>query len=520
MNSIDKMFLERWKRFDFSTWNETAVREQFIAPLLDILGYAKGTLNDILYEKKLKLNQPYHQVGRDRVKIDYVPTIRLKTFWIIEAKPGNKRQMDFGDLLQAHLYAIHPEIQARLIVLINGWEIRVYDALTTSTWDDPIYVCKQDNCNDTFDGLKKILSAQEMVAYQRSRILEMIKATFEIEVDEKRLTSFQSEFHSVMTDSLKTVKKNEQQLSMSAWREAQEKELELLRKSDDKQLLIRMDIPTDGTLVTANEYVRRILEADTENRSRLIDQLARNYLGRPHAIFRVNCAYIFARLLQQKLELRPDALIKDIPAFLKQIVTFNLSYFSEDKLSCALCHLDNTSLRLAKKMSLRLAMDVLAKFVEEEKKSRAIEDVIKNRPSVVKYMIGLFGLMGESFWRMFCGFNSADEIWNGIWMLEIIEKIIEGMPVKKYPDGDSDLLFFEYYGRGFDMLCVGTWDVLNRCADILKKSGVAEEILKDVPSSRDDAIKLIPPSRPQPDGWKPDDKMISYITLLLKINSP
>lgn len=509
---LDNIFIEKWKKYDFTDWNETDVREQFIAPLLDILGYAKGTVNNILREHSLTLSESYHRIGRQRVEIDYIPTIRLKTFWIIEAKPGNVKQMDFGDLLQAHLYAVHPEIQARFIVLINGWEIRLYDSLTIKAWDDPLYVCTQDNCETTFEGLKSILSADKMLSYQRARILEIIKATFDIELDEKELLSFQSDFRRTVSESLKTVKKNAREYSVLAWREAQKEELELLKATADNLLIIKMDIPIDGSLIVANEYIRRILEADAVNQSRLIDQVGKFYLGRPHAIFRVNTAYILGRLLEHKLELIPDAFIKNIPDFLKQVVASNFTYFEKNDVANALCHLDNASVRVAKKICLRFTMDILSKIVEQKKNLMAIEDMLKEQPTVAKYMIGLFGLMGESFWRMFCSLNNSNDIWNGIWMLERFEAVIEGLPAKKYPDNDSDLLFFEYYGKGFDMLCVGTWDVLRRCPAIPQSFDENNDIMKYAALSRDEVIELIPKASKPSEGWQPDEEMVKILT--------
>ena len=105
---IERQFTDFWKKIDFSEYNEMDIREEFIAPFLGVLGYSKNTINGIIREKSLELPEPFQRVGRKMIRIDYAPTIRLKSFWILEAKPGNIRQMDTGDLLQAYLYATHP----------------------------------------------------------------------------------------------------------------------------------------------------------------------------------------------------------------------------------------------------------------------------------------------------------------------------------------------------------------------------------------------------------------------------
>lgn len=56
---IETDFITEWKKTDFSSYNETDVRDNFIAPLLKILGYGKNTINDVLTEKTLKLQNSF-----------------------------------------------------------------------------------------------------------------------------------------------------------------------------------------------------------------------------------------------------------------------------------------------------------------------------------------------------------------------------------------------------------------------------------------------------------------------------
>lgn len=123
---IKKEFIDEWKRTDFSTYNEMDVRENFIAPLLKLLGYGKNKVNDVLTERSLKLTEPFQRIGRKNIRIDYMPTIRLKSFWIMEAKPGYA-ELEIGDFLQAYFYAVHPEVQVQYIVLCNGKRIDIYN---------------------------------------------------------------------------------------------------------------------------------------------------------------------------------------------------------------------------------------------------------------------------------------------------------------------------------------------------------------------------------------------------------
>jgi len=101
LSITERQFVDWWKRRDFFDWNESAVREEFIAPLLRVLGYAKGTVMDILYEKSVRLSEPYHRVGRKTIQIDYIPTIRLRNFWIIEAKPVCRKRWSLENFFKS-----------------------------------------------------------------------------------------------------------------------------------------------------------------------------------------------------------------------------------------------------------------------------------------------------------------------------------------------------------------------------------------------------------------------------------
>lgn len=510
IKGIDKLFLDRWTKMEFSDWNEADIREEFIAPLLIVLGYSKGTINDVVREKALILTKPYHRIGRKRISIDYIPTVRLKSFWIIEAKPGNKREMNYGDLLQAHLYAIHPEIKAPFIMLTNGWEIRIYDSLTVDSWQNPLYISTQEDCFETFEGLKQIVGAKQILSYQRKRVLDIIKDSFVVEIDEKQVEAFNTEVNKVLSEALLIVRENANQIRITSWKKAEEEEKENLRKLDIKLLMVHMDIPTDGRVVAAREYLRRIVDAEPEERNHLVDLLVMNYRARPHAIFRVLSTYVLLGLLKREIEVEKSLYVNSVKSSLDELVKANMTYWVQSPTSNALCHLDNITLRLAKKICIRLGMELLTELTEEKKRVLALEELLKDNPTVAKHMVGLIGFIGEYLWRQFCS-GSENEIWQGIWLLQTIEEMIEKIPIPKYPDGDSDLLFFESYGKGFDMLCVGTWDVLQHDVDILTKANISNEVINFALLSRNEVIDSIPSEKPRPAGWKPDENITNQM---------
>ena len=494
LTKSDELFLTNWVNLNFKSWNESDVREDFIAPLLSILGYSKGTVNDIIREKSLRLSEPFHRIGRKNVSIDYVPSVRLKSFWIIEAKPGKSKEMNFGDLLQAHLYAIHPEVQVPFIVLCNGWEIRVYDALHVRNWDDALFICKQDDCFTTFAELKTILSAESMLGYQRKRILQVVKDTFSVEIDENQLTAFQNDVNTLIHESYPIVRENVRQLRMATWKKQVEANQKQLEELDLKLLFVRMDIPTNARLTPALEFLRRVKNGSQQERQQLVDHLLMNYRSRRHAVFSAQCCFILLSLLEDNIEVAPSPYVRSVKSAFEEVTLGNLTYFSGNPLSHALAHLDNTSLRLAKKLGLRFAMDKLAKMTEEHNQTLTVEERLTNKQTVARMMVGFIGLLGEMLWREFCSLRSATEIWDGIWSLEILEKVIETLPSKSYPDSDSDLLFFESYGRGFDMLFMGTWDIIHGHEELLMEKEVSEEIINVSKMDREEALSSIPPS--------------------------
>ena len=447
LNEYDKLFIQKWKTQSFEGWKEIDIREDFLAPLLRHLGYAKNTVNDILREENRKLKAAYHRIGRSEVAIDYIPTLRLKKFWLIEAKSGAFKQMQLGDYLQAHFYAIHPEIQARYIVLSNGWEIKVYDALNCDSWDNPLLSCSQQTCDTTFEKLREFLSAKTMLSEIRRQILSTVEGSLKIEVDEDILKSLNCDFQSILSKARPIIRGNALNLQRKAWREAAEKEQQEIQTVDFNTLLIWMDVQTQTAPVYGREIVRRFMAALEPERKKMADKLAMTYRGRPHTIFRVHCVDTFARLFLEGIELQKSTYVHSTLGCLNELVTGNMEYYSHNDISNALVHLDNTSIRIAKKLVMRLLMKPLEKLVAGQKATLSKEDLLIHSPSVAKHMIPAMALNSERLWRKYCSASSAEEIWKGIWEMEALETILDKMPVPKYPDGDSDLLWFEHYGH-------------------------------------------------------------------------
>ena len=143
-----KQVLEGLARLDFTDKGESFVEQKFVTPLLECLGYETHKDYEVIRHgddgSTFKLRHPPVEKGalRDRTYIpDYVPTIRKKMFWIIEAKSPKRVPYPFADgyMVQGLQYCVHPEIQAKYLVTTNGAHTCVHDAHGVIFLDKDIY---------------------------------------------------------------------------------------------------------------------------------------------------------------------------------------------------------------------------------------------------------------------------------------------------------------------------------------------------------------------------------------------
>jgi hypothetical protein len=516
---LDQKFIKNWKSIDFTSWNESDIREDFVAPLLRLLGYAKGTVNDILREENLKLSKPYHRIGRKQVAIDYVPTLRLKKFWIIEAKPGKPKKMSFDDYLQAHLYANHPEMQVRYIVMCNGWEIRIYDALMSENWDDYLYKSSKEDCQNTFTDIKNFLHQKTMGKALRSQILAAIKESLLIEIDVNEAESLKKEVVRMYFDALPKIRENAQELKMAAWEAREKEDNEQLSKLSFERLCELFNTPTGIAPHISERMVKKFQDVNQEKIDDLIKKVCSTYRGRVSSAFRVHIVYVLCRLIEEGIQVKSSSYSKGVEASLSELVTANMKYWHHgelgnrmDQVSYALCHLDNICIRVAYKICNRSLMEPLTEILIAKKRSLSAEDFIKESPSVSEDMIGAFNLVNRLLWYKFRG-EETKQIWDIIWALEEFEEVIDKIPTKLFPNNDGLLYRFDLYGKNQDMLSLGTWDYLSRFKDRITLSS---DLMSIVDLSREEVLENIPQPLSKPENWKkPDDDMIELMRELI-----
>lgn len=121
--------------------NEADVREEVAAPLLQALGYRRGTENDILREFPLTYERLF--LGRKKTsdpplrgRPDYVLAVAGSARWVLEVKaPTEAISLDVIE--QAISYTRVPQISAAYAAVLNGQRIVVFHYSQKST-DSPL----------------------------------------------------------------------------------------------------------------------------------------------------------------------------------------------------------------------------------------------------------------------------------------------------------------------------------------------------------------------------------------------
>ena len=208
--------LKELSQLDFSTMNETDVREEYITPLLSLLGYKKNSDYEVEREETSNLIDMSINIGSTRLKLDYKFNIRKKYFWLIEAKTGKNKEITKENIAQAYLYSLHPDINCRFFAVCNGWYFNLYDRncwifkdIDTDIFT-PILQIKHEEMNEkTFNKLYSFLGSSEIIfKIKEDILLRDIQNTLEAEIYMDRLKEFQEKVDRIILNSSKTVREN------------------------------------------------------------------------------------------------------------------------------------------------------------------------------------------------------------------------------------------------------------------------------------------------------------------------
>jgi hypothetical protein len=164
---------------DFTSLNETDVREEIIAPLIRELGYRSATLHNVLREQSLRYPRIY--IGRKdekkdpplRGKADYILEAGGVVRWVIEAKAPTCT-IDADEIEQAWTYANHPEVCAVYFSLCNGKRLHIYQT-NRGPASVPILSVEYEQLsdNDTKAVLSNLLSPASILKDHPAQIVDI-----------------------------------------------------------------------------------------------------------------------------------------------------------------------------------------------------------------------------------------------------------------------------------------------------------------------------------------------------------
>jgi hypothetical protein len=187
--------LKRLSELDLSGLNETDVREAFLAPLIDTLGYIRGTDYTVLTEEQYQLNPFFLSVGSKRIKLDYRFTTYRTGFWLLEAKqiitssPNTPSPITDDMIGQAHFYAHHREVDCPLFGVSNGWFTNLYDRDSENPLE-PILSISQSDIIVHYPELYSLIGFDQITFGLKRRLLTRIQKILCADVDLSRGEEF------------------------------------------------------------------------------------------------------------------------------------------------------------------------------------------------------------------------------------------------------------------------------------------------------------------------------------------
>jgi hypothetical protein len=385
-------FVSQWRTLRVSPEQpEQAIREQILAPMLTMLGYGLRTVHDILYEHVEPLPDEYRMLGSRRIKVDYVPTLRLQRFWIMEAKkPGslsdtaaNKRAF-----LQAHFYATYPTINARYIVLADGEQLRVYDARSTSLNEARLVVVRE-MAEANFGEFYALLAARHLLDAVRRDVLSDMERVLSKEIDVNAPRAFSSAMAEVTQRVTPIIKENVRQLIVTHHQTKVASRASYLQTADLRTILAVMSQPTEVGFDTSNELARRLVEGDETKRRSIVSELMIVVAGPVRQTVRVSVM----RALLLAAASRTTTDWKQLLSLGVSLARENLAYAVDKPFLNATLHFENASDRVAMKLTQHFFEESAAQAERMAHKTMALEDLLKEPPSKnVPLILGASGL--------------------------------------------------------------------------------------------------------------------------------
>jgi hypothetical protein len=247
--------LEKIQALSTDGFTEAEVRAYVIDPIVKILGYEKGTTFSPDLERRVDFIN-------SRKFIDYKCTLWEENFWIIEAKKPKSRtrkRFEYAVFKQALEYAVHPKINAALIVLCDGDLFEVFDR--EENVKNPILRFNRSNLIQRFDELRVLLSPWQVWFFEKRRITRLIDKVFDREFNLQRLAEFQQLVQTRLQSKRAVVLRNYQE-SFDGRKDHRD-EIERLRSMPTEDIVdgwFFLNLPLPHIFAMVNALVDRCLE--------------------------------------------------------------------------------------------------------------------------------------------------------------------------------------------------------------------------------------------------------------------
>jgi hypothetical protein len=213
-----KRLLDVLASYDFTGHDEQAIREQWIYPLLTLLGYGLGTPNPVDIPFKVDLAAPIRALGSRRMEIDYRPTVHGVGLWIIEAKRPDEDLFSELHIGQAWSDATHPRVDVPFMVLANGIRLGVFD-LDEDEWDRPVLDIQQAELPNRFAELAAVLGARQITGVARRRQLRHLRRVLSAQIDEEALDQTVRDVQAIADELRPEIMKKQAVITSDAWAE-------------------------------------------------------------------------------------------------------------------------------------------------------------------------------------------------------------------------------------------------------------------------------------------------------------
>lgn len=308
LSSDECILLDTLAGLDFSTFNETDVREEYIRPLLTVLGYRKDRDYSVDTEESFKLTEPFLRIGRDRIKLDYLNAVRKQNFWFIEAKDGSAGQsaaIPDADVCQAYFYALHQSVNCRYFAVCNGWFFNLYDRVTLDAKLTPLLSVKHSEIRDRFLEIDAFIGATQVLANVKTRLIGEIEKVLSAEVTLERLEEFVGEVKAASNRVRPKVLENfriNYRRETTSHEQTFDQILERMRADQILDTFFLTAISVADIRKVSNALVSKVRASSHSNHLLLFDKLLLNTLRPVNYFFYINAVHFLLRLLDEGIE--------------------------------------------------------------------------------------------------------------------------------------------------------------------------------------------------------------------------